>query len=263
MSLQSVAAKIGQPEHTGAEPGYAPGEVSYASVEVREAVERVQSGAWRIPDFQREFVWKPYQLLGLVDSLWRNYPVGSLLLWAHPLHARERTAAAMWIADGQQRLTGLCVLMGRRPYWWSPESWESEVERKYQVFVDTERRGSPFVLESHLGNEDRRSSRFIRSQDLLELIWQPRETAERECRLIAGRLKAAGFCLGQSEECVASFLASVVAVVQRRISLTTVSHGREEVLEIFQRLNSRGMKFRHLLLRLAMKAAGWQPGALA
>ncbi len=263
MSPQSAASKIAKPGRFGGEPEGVAGEVSYASVEVREAVERVQSGAWRIPDFQREFVWRPYQVMALADSLWRNYPVGSLLLWAPPLQAEDHPSAGFWIADGQQRATALCLLMGRRPHWWTLESWEAEIERKYQVFVDAERREKPFVLGAFLGNEDRPSARFIRLQDLLEPILQPRETAEKKCRLMAERLKAAGLCSSQPEESVASFLASVAAIVQRRISLTTVSHGREEVLEIFQRLNSRGMKFRHLLLRLLMKTAGWQPGALA
>ena len=39
----------------------------------------------------------------------------------------------------------------------------------------------------------------------------------------------------------------------RKLVATLVHHEREDVLEIFERLNSRGMRFRRLLLKLAME----------
>ncbi|MFE1027194.1 DUF262 domain-containing protein [Streptomyces sp. NPDC058818] len=33
-----------------------------------------------LPKFQRGFVWTPEQVLYLLDSVRRNYPVGSLLM---------------------------------------------------------------------------------------------------------------------------------------------------------------------------------------
>src|ERR1035437_920398 len=34
-----------------------------------------------LPDLQRDFVWKPDQIRLLMDSIMREYPFGSLLLW--------------------------------------------------------------------------------------------------------------------------------------------------------------------------------------
>ena len=34
-----------------------------------------------LPEFQRPLVWKRKQILELVDSIYRNYPIGSMLLW--------------------------------------------------------------------------------------------------------------------------------------------------------------------------------------
>ena len=34
-----------------------------------------------IPDLQRPYVWSPRQVMMLVDSLFRGWPFGSLLLW--------------------------------------------------------------------------------------------------------------------------------------------------------------------------------------
>lgn len=67
---EDVAAKLED------EPGY-----GYRVVTVDEAVERAFSGEWDVPEFQRQFVWQPAQVCDLADSLWRNYPIGALLLW--------------------------------------------------------------------------------------------------------------------------------------------------------------------------------------
>jgi hypothetical protein len=40
---------------------------------------------------------------------------------------------------------------------------------------------------------------------------------------------------------------------EQQLAATCVSHDKQDVLEIFQRLNSRGMRFRKLLLKLAME----------
>jgi hypothetical protein len=40
---------------------------------------------------------------------------------------------------------------------------------------------------------------------------------------------------------------------RRQLAAAVVSHGREGVLEVFARLNSRGMRFRRLLLKMAME----------
>ena len=103
---EDVAAN---PEH---ELGY-----GYRVVTVDEAVERAFSGEWDVPEFQRQFVWQPAQVCDLADSLWRNYPIGALLLWRSAESNDDLRRARWWIADGQQRLTSLCILCGREPVW--------------------------------------------------------------------------------------------------------------------------------------------------
>ena len=41
-----------------------------------------------IPPFQREFVWEPEDVLKLWDSIFRFYPIGSLLSWETPIYLR-------------------------------------------------------------------------------------------------------------------------------------------------------------------------------
>ncbi len=85
---------------------------------VAELIEDLLAGRIRIPDFQRGWKWKRIQILNLLDSLYRGYPVGSLLFWQRPrpaerlrLGPREIVAPersdARAVIDGQQRLTSL------------------------------------------------------------------------------------------------------------------------------------------------------------
>lgn len=50
--------------------------------ELGTLLRRVRSNVYSIPQFQRDFVWTESQVRLLVDSLARNYPIGSLLVLA-------------------------------------------------------------------------------------------------------------------------------------------------------------------------------------
>ena len=65
------------------------------------------------PEFQRGFVWKATQVRDLAESLWLDFPVGSLLLWNSDTHQEERVAKdgvtpALWIPETRPR--GVAVL---------------------------------------------------------------------------------------------------------------------------------------------------------
>jgi len=87
---------------------------------LNKLIERIRNGDIKIPAFQREFVWDQNQILHLLDSINRGYPVGSVLLWL----TDERLAATRniggfnlpdtpekypvnYVLDGQQRLTSI------------------------------------------------------------------------------------------------------------------------------------------------------------
>ena len=42
---------------------------------------QVNDGALVIPEFQRDFVWKPSNTISLLVSILKDYPAGNLLLW--------------------------------------------------------------------------------------------------------------------------------------------------------------------------------------
>ncbi len=78
----------------------------------------VQEGRVRVPRFQRPMRWESGDRLALFDSVYRGYPVGTLLFWkregdagavgvgALTFRAAKRSDV-LWVVDGQQRITAL------------------------------------------------------------------------------------------------------------------------------------------------------------
>ena len=48
---------------------------------VQRLVEMIQAGELRLPEMQRGFVWKGTRVRDLLDSLYRGYPSGNILVW--------------------------------------------------------------------------------------------------------------------------------------------------------------------------------------
>ena len=88
-------------------------------ISLNTLIERLREGRFVIPDFQREFEWKPWDVRDLMRSIFLDYYIGSLLLWVgkeenfaalscEPIYGYERAAKPEYIVlDGQQRLTAM------------------------------------------------------------------------------------------------------------------------------------------------------------
>jgi len=48
---------------------------------ILEVIEKVTSGKIRIPAFQRDFVWNADNVAYLMDSIYKGYPFGAVILW--------------------------------------------------------------------------------------------------------------------------------------------------------------------------------------
>ncbi len=94
---------------------------------VEDLLGELRRGRMRIPSFQRDLQWKRGDAAKLLDSLWRGYPIGTLLFWETSAKAGEVTFGtvhvgggerndALWVVDGQQRLMSLArVLLAPEP----------------------------------------------------------------------------------------------------------------------------------------------------
>lgn len=87
---------------------------------IRQIIERVTSGDIRIPAFQRGYVWEPEQAAFLLDSIYKNFPIGTVVLWqtderlnseknlgSFELPEPKKDYPVNYVLDGQQRLTSL------------------------------------------------------------------------------------------------------------------------------------------------------------
>jgi hypothetical protein len=86
-------------------------------------VEDIRVGRIGLPDIQRPFVWSSAKARDLFDSLYRGYPVGTLMFWETGADVGTRQigvdeadrAPQLLVVDGQQRLTALySVMTGRQ-----------------------------------------------------------------------------------------------------------------------------------------------------
>jgi hypothetical protein len=89
------------------------------TIKVKQLVDDYRSGRIVIPEFQREYVWKPSKAPWLIDSLYRGFPISSLLVWQSTEEARARKndprpirgSSISWLIDGQQRVITLSRVM--------------------------------------------------------------------------------------------------------------------------------------------------------
>jgi hypothetical protein len=91
-----------------------------ATLFIEDIIAKLKRGELRIPAFQRGFVWSPDEVAFLMDSIYKSYPFGSVLLWRTknklsqerhlgPFVVPEPVAdfPIDYVLDGQQRLTSI------------------------------------------------------------------------------------------------------------------------------------------------------------
>lgn len=70
----------------------------------------ISSGEIAIPEMQRPFVWETSKVRDLMDSLYKGYSVGYLIIWKNPdvkLKDGTLSSGKKIVIDGQQRITAL------------------------------------------------------------------------------------------------------------------------------------------------------------
>lgn len=72
----------------------------------------IKSGEIAIPEMQRPFVWDSSKVRDLMDSLYKGFPVGYIIVWQNPkVKLKDGTTASgkKVLIDGQQRITALAA----------------------------------------------------------------------------------------------------------------------------------------------------------
>ncbi|GMO35024.1 MAG: hypothetical protein Ta2B_15310 [Termitinemataceae bacterium] len=219
--------------------------MAYEQFKVKELVNRAVEHKWSIPEFQRGFVWKAVQVRDLAESLWLNYPIGSLLIW-NSKSGEERLAVdalqhSDWLVDGQQRTTALCVLFGRKPYWWPTSDEWNKLLKRYDIRFDVTATEAPYFWVASETIRRTKLHKFIPLSQLLNIDISKSE-GQKELEDLSMTIKAEGLCDGLSEMNVYSNLEKVGKIREKEIVAVTIDHELEDVVEIFSRVNGRGSR---------------------
>lgn len=125
---------------------------------------KVLDGQIRIPNFQRPLKWEPKDVVALLDSVYRGYPVGTLLLWQREVFAERlvfgtieidaaKRSDALLVVDGQQRVRALTQSLAGRGH----------PDEPFAVFFDLDTEG--FV---HLAKREAPGPQHVPTTELLD-----------------------------------------------------------------------------------------------
>ena len=92
-------------------------------MKISTILDQIDDGAIALPVFQRGYVWNRNQVRGLMESLYRRHPVGSLLIWVTKTESVNSRGDSLLqpgyvklLLDGQQRMTTLYgIIRGKEP----------------------------------------------------------------------------------------------------------------------------------------------------
>lgn len=102
---------------------------SHTTKSIRDLLKHIDSDELVLPEIQRDFVWTPKSVMLLFDSLFRDMPIGHILIWkarqaveakafskkANPLNPGQIESFYGYLLDGQQRLTAIARVKDRDP----------------------------------------------------------------------------------------------------------------------------------------------------
>lgn len=101
-------------------------------MKISTVLDQIDIGSIALPEFQRGYVWNREQVRGLMASLYRRHPVGSLLVWLTKTESAQArgdgqlaAGSVRLLLDGQQRITSLYGIIRGRP----PEFFDGNANR--------------------------------------------------------------------------------------------------------------------------------------
>jgi hypothetical protein len=212
---------------------------------IDELASRILIGDILLPKFQRDFVWERKQIIKLLDSVGRGYPIGSILLWQSRRELRsERRIADLdidlprpdypvnYLLDGQQRLSTICGVM----FWGGddPKSrWNIVYDLRAQKFLHLDSLEDPPLHQIRLNKLSDPSAFFSHVANLSMLEASDKDELKLRARDLFNRFK--------------DYKIATVTLGDMSI---------EDVAPIFERINSTGTR---LTIVDLMRAATWSP----
>lgn len=214
------------------------------SFKIDEFIKQLSEDKFLIPTFQREFVWQPQNIIKLWDSIFRFYPVGSILFWETDsyLHTHRKIGGFLfphdedtvqkfkdwkYILDGQQRATSLFVsLLGGKG------RVEDNPNFDYTLYFDSTDGAFFFACDLEKRKTRKDETLLIRLRDLPSLSSNPFDFTEK-IRKSEGFNDLVKDNIQQLMKIFSDY--KIIAVRIRGVEVN-------EVCEIFERINQEGKK---------------------
>ena len=217
-------------------------------MEISDILNRVEYGSLALPTFQRGYVWNREQVRGLMNSLYRRHPIGSLLVWitrTEGVEVRGDAASGngtiQLLLDGQQRVTTLYGIIHGKP----PAFFDGNAK----TFTG---------LQFHLLNE---TFEFYQPSRMLDdPMWiDVTELIRRGIGPYVIKLSAMPDLSISFDEAVnrLNAIATVGRIDLHFDEVTGEDKSIDVVVDIFNRVNSGGTKLSKGDLALAKICAGW------
>jgi Protein of unknown function DUF262 len=216
------------------------------TLDIPEVIKLAAAGGLRVPRFQRSFVWDADDIRKLFDSIWRGFPIGTLLLWKHETPAGRaefgpvafdvpHRTDAYWLVDGQQRVTSIVGALAKAPLT-SDTAFELCFDLRRGRVVSARRRGVPSW-------------------------WLPFRVAHDTAALLSW-LRQNDVDFGDAEIELAMALGGALRDYQ--IPAYVVERDDDQLLrEVFDRINSAGKPIRRAQVFHALFASDTEPGSPA
>ena len=258
---------------------------------VNQLVANIEKGYIQKPEMQREYVWKATRVRDLLDSLYRNYPSGTILLWETDTDApttdfaiateKNSTSRPLLLLDGQQRLTSLSSVIRGTPIYVRDGRKLRQIEILFnlehpeELVTLTEIDDAPGntlqVTEEDEFDDDEEESLRDRFNQFTFIVSNPQlvnsPTWVNVSEVFASHsdaefLKKAG--VSSLDDPLYSKYSERLKKLRQireysyRLDVLEPSLSYEEVTEIFIRVNSLGVKLRSSDLALAQITAKWR-----
>jgi len=216
-------------------------DIGSTDLKIEEIITMLQQDKLLIPTFQRDFVWAPDNIIKLWDSIYRFYPIGSLLYWETDayLHTHRKLGGFVfphdedtlkkfdewkYILDGQQRATSLLVsFVGGNGRVEGNENFD------YTLYFDAKHAEFFFAQDLEKKKADVKEKFLIRLRDVP--TW--RFTFYKEIAEVEGFTPEIERNLEQVQKIFNDYKVSVVRIK---------GVGVDEVCDIFERINQEGKK---------------------
>ncbi|MGE0082953.1 MAG: DUF262 domain-containing protein [Desulfococcaceae bacterium] len=217
-------------------------EIIPSSVKIDKLLSRIEEGDIKVPAFQRGFVWEQEKVIELLDSIYNDYPIGSILLWntverlkstrnigGFLLPDRPQEYPHNYVLDGQQRLTAIYASFCKNREIAPHDNDEYNIDTEiFDVYIDLDEKN--FLSKNDLNEEHI----YLKISTLfnVEEFFEELEKMDKQYRQLARDVQS-------------KFQNYEIPIV------TTNKRSKEELGYIFERINNTGTKLTTLDLMVA------------